>query len=500
MNLKNRNLFSAYGFLVSVLIISFLGSVSCGAVIKSDSDINDAIMRQMEKDDVVSPHLVDIRVNEGIVTLDGSVDNLIAKERALNIAGSILGVVEVRDELVVRPIEIPDQAIRQNVKQALEDNPVTELMALDVKVENGVVSVGGEVKSITEKRIAEKIAESIAGVRSVRNEIEVSVKIDRPDSELAAEIRQNMKYDPYLNAQSIDVAVKDGVAVLSGETGSVFQMGRARRNAFILGVKRVDSSDLIVKPWKEYPTEMQDSTAVNVEAAVASALSSDVRVNRENIRIDIRGHKATLRGTVASLYEKNAAEDDASNVTGVWQVSNKLKVRPQEVPSDDAIAGKIRVALKRHTVTEPHEITVTVRNQKVYLYGNVQNITEKNMAENIASQIKGVAAIDNRISVVDAEDAEYLWKSDQQIKEDIRDELFWTVFVEAEDVNVMVQDGTAILTGTVNDWQEVLAAIENAYEGGAEKVKSDLDVRNNEDEQLPPASRDMHPYYYFGYF
>ena len=66
--------------------------------------------------------------------------------------------------------------------------------------------------------------------------------------------------------------------------------------------------------------------------------------------------------------------------------------------------------------------------------------------------------------------------SDAEIKEEINDELFWSPFVDADDVTVTVDQGTATLSGVVDSRSEYLSAEENAYEGGAVFVDNDLIV------------------------
>lgn len=68
--------------------------------------------------------------------------------------------------------------------------------------------------------------------------------------------------------------------------------------------------------------------------------------------------------------------------------------------------------------------------------------------------------------------------SDNQIKENIESELWWSPFVNESDVTVEVDQGVAKLTGVVDSWQERDAAIENAREGGAESVIDYLVVEN----------------------
>jgi len=71
----------------------------------------------------------------------------------------------------------------------------------------------------------------------------------------------------------------------------------------------------------------------------------------------------------------------------------------------------------------------------------------------------------------------YPAKSDAEIKEQINDELFWSPFVDADQVHVTVDQRKATLTGTVDSWAESNNAQENAYEGGAVYVDNDLIVK-----------------------
>lgn len=76
-------------------------------------------------------------------------------------------------------------------------------------------------------------------------------------------------------------------------------------------------------------------------------------------------------------------------------------------------------------------------------------------------------------------------KSDWEIKEDIEDELYWSSFVDSDEVTVNVDDGEATLTGTVDTMDEREAAEKNAYDGGAVSVDNDLTVEYGPDYYEP---------------
>jgi len=70
---------------------------------------------------------------------------------------------------------------------------------------------------------------------------------------------------------------------------------------------------------------------------------------------------------------------------------------------------------------------------------------------------------------------------DLEIREDIRDELDGSPYVDEDRVRVKVRRGVATLTGTVEDRGSMVAAVENAYEGGARKVINKLQVTHHDE-------------------
>jgi osmotically-inducible protein OsmY len=132
-------------------------------------------------------------------------------------------------------------------------------------------------------------------------------------------------------------------------------------------------------------------------------------------------------------------------------------------------------ALQRDPYVERYEVIVSVVNGKVYLSGVVDSRFEEDQAEDVASRVAGVIAVDNNITVASTPPL----KSDWEIRQDIRDELRWSPYVDSDAIAVSVKDGVATLRGLVGDWAEQRAAIENACEGGALSVRDELAVKGN---------------------
>jgi len=70
----------------------------------------------------------------------------------------------------------------------------------------------------------------------------------------------------------------------------------------------------------------------------------------------------------------------------------------------------------------------------------------------------------------------WVWKPDWEIREEVKDQLFRSPFVDEAEVCVTVDDGIVTLTGMVDTYSERQSAEDNAYEGGAKDMKNNLTV------------------------
>ena len=450
-----------------------------------DIDITLAIDSQLQKDEGVPAHLIDVRSKDGIVTLRGPVENLLARERAAEIAATIKGVRAVINFIDVLSIIRTDAQIRIDVGLALIEDPATDLFDINIDVRKGSVTLTGKVDSWQEEQLCLLVAKGVLGVKEVKSNIKVSQKSKRADVEIKAEIERRLAYDVWIDDALIEVKVLRGNAILSGAVGSLAEKTRAFRSAWVAGVTSVEDKDLVVdwsrskkmrRPIENYPMKSDEE----IKQALKEAFFYDPRLSPFNLTVSVENGVVTLSGQVHNLKAKRVAEQDANNTVGVWLVKNHLKVRPDmglrpsSKPDADAeLERKIRLALLRNPYTHQHEIGVTVNNQLVILDGTVNSNLEKAKAEDVVSAVKGVAAVMNNLRV----NRTWTPKEDWEIKKDIEDELWWSPFVDEGGVSVTVTDGIATLVGVVDTLRERRVATKNAYEGGAKQVRNLLKVR-----------------------
>ncbi len=471
----------------------------------ADPDVSAHVEREILFDPAVPHDLIDVATANGVVTLTGTVDNLLAKERATHIAQTVRGVRSVVNRIKVDPdVYRPVNDLQKGVKDALLFDPATDAYELTVKTnDKGIVTLGGTVESWAERDLAETVAKSVRGVAGVNNNILVTFPVERPDTEIKSEVVRKLHWDTLVDDALINVRVAGQTVILSGTVGSAAEKDRAEWNAWVNGVKTVESSDLKVERWAR-DDDLRKGKYVKrsdpeIRNAVQEALRRDPRVKEFKLDVAVNEGYVTLQGVVDNLEAKNAAVRDARNTVGVTMVESLIKVRPVAKLTDAEVAKNVRDALARNVYTESYEIGVNVRNQIVRLEGAVDSYFEKAEAENVAFRTLGVKQVRNNLDVqfphLIVDDPyvyswsiyDYPWfdrdtvilkqKSDWQITEDIRDELFWSPFVDSDEVTVSVLDGVAILSGTLDSWGEYRAAQENAFEGGAITVINKLDVK-----------------------
>lgn len=444
----------------------------------SDEDIAIALQSELLTDEGVPSHLLEVGVRNGVVTLSGSVDNLLAKERAEKLADATRGVRSVVNLIEVVPVGRDDSDIRNDVMVALSMDPAADSYELGVQVDDGGVTLTGTVESWQERYIAAEVTKGVRGVRSLTNDITVKPEKTRPDSEIRAEIERRLEIDVFLEETLIDVDVSDGMVKLTGTVGSRAEKLRARFNSMVAGVREVDDGGLKVKEWARDMTERVRRPRVEsddeIENAVLYAFLYDPRVNAFSPSVRVESGKVYLTGEVGNLAAKKAAGETALNTIGVWHVVNLLSVRPDDQPSDAVLRQRVADALVRDPYVSRHEIDVVAQNGKVYLYGKVDSEFESERAETDAAVLKGVIEVENRLEV-----QAWTRKPDWEIREDVVRGLYWDPYVDGEGVSVTVDRGVVYLAGTVDTWLERRMAESHAWESGADDVDNNLRVRGS---------------------
>ncbi len=443
----------------------------------NDRDITLAIEAELVLDEAVSSHLIDVSTKNGIVTLSGRVNNILNKERATRVAETIKGVRSVINNINVVPSERSDKALAEDIDAALLEDPAADSYEIGTVIDNGKVVLTGTVDSWQEKMLADKVVKSVRGVKEVDNNIAVRYESERSDFEIQKDIQRNLENDIWIDDALIKVEVKDGEVTLSGTAGSADEKTRAITDAWVIGVNDVEAQSLEVKYWaRDEMRRTRDFETIKdeeIKQAINDAFFQDPRVFSFHVDVIVENGKVTLSGVVDNLRARSAAEQVARNTYGVWDVDNHIRVRPNTVPVNDTLKARVKRAMIRNPYVELHDLSIFAINGKVYLNGKVNTSYEKRRAQTVAERVKGVVDVRNTITY----EHKWTWKPDWEIRRDVNSQLFWSPFVDSDQVTLSIEDGVVTLSGSVDSWSEKSAAEDNAYEGGAKKVINNLDVK-----------------------
>jgi osmotically-inducible protein OsmY len=176
---------------------------------------------------------IGVTVKDGVVTLTGTVDGYFKKNQAEDTAKNVAGVKAVVENIEVKYFNgytKSDNEIATEVLKALSDSWSVPNDKLKVKVENGMVTLEGELPWNYQKEAAKTAINYLAGVKGVTNNIkiksEVHDAIEKKDVEKA--LARSWAFD----SDDISVKVNGTNVTLEGVVGSIYQKEEAGRLAW----------------------------------------------------------------------------------------------------------------------------------------------------------------------------------------------------------------------------------------------------------------------------
>lgn len=208
---------------------------------RNEERIVNEVAAALEREKQVNLHNFPLQLEfaDGVLTIEGEVEHIMAKKRALEVAAAIPGVTSIVDRIHLAPAEkMADGEIRDRVCKALlaedmlgscaiwavvkgQSEVVREADqgvdgSIDVEVQDGVVILNGAVSSLTAKRLAGVLAWWMPGSRDVVNGIEeIPTEEDNAD-EIIDAVRLVLEKDPFVNASQIKVSCANDWVTLDG--------------------------------------------------------------------------------------------------------------------------------------------------------------------------------------------------------------------------------------------------------------------------------------------
>lgn len=207
-----------------------------------------------------------------------------------------------------------------NVMEQLSFEPNIDESNITVSIkDNGVVLLGGKVKSYTEKYLAEKAVEKLKKVKGVANELMVDLAsiYKRSDVDIVQAALNALKWSMFIPHEDIKVSVDNGHLSLVGDVEFNYQKVRAEKAVRdLFGVTTV-INNIKVNPIIK-PSEVKEK--------IIKEFERNARIDANNIKVEVNGSKITLKGSVQNFDEEREAKNAAWSVNGVSEVIDELTI------------------------------------------------------------------------------------------------------------------------------------------------------------------------------
>lgn len=189
-------------------------SFAAGENAQTDNNIQAELQNQLKKFKEVQ-----IAVKDGVVDLEGTVNDFATKEELDKKAHRVKNVIAVRNNLKIAGAgEMSDAQLQQKIVQKLQYDRVgygNAFNAISVNVKDGVVTLAGNALGPVAADSAVSLASHFPGVQDVINDIKVD-PLSPMDDRSRLQVYRAVYGFPSLNRYSMDPAQPIRITVVNG--------------------------------------------------------------------------------------------------------------------------------------------------------------------------------------------------------------------------------------------------------------------------------------------
>lgn len=209
--------------------------------------IKASLEKELHIDLIKNP--IHIKMENNAILMEGVVDRISHKKKALLIAMGISDTSGVIDRLRVMPAtEMGDKEIKNHISDAFLEEQTLRDIRIEVDVNNGIVDIEGSVPSLSHKRLAGVLAWWVPGSADVINSLEVNPTEEDSDDEITEAVVLALEKDTLVNHSNIKVTTKNWVVTLDGVVHSEPAKNAAEDDAwYVWGVNGVINRLKVVK-------------------------------------------------------------------------------------------------------------------------------------------------------------------------------------------------------------------------------------------------------------
>ena len=212
-----------------------------------------------------------------------------------------------------------DAQIHKDVVSELAFEPSVDSSKIAIAVADGIVTLSGSVPNFFEKWRSENAVKRVNGVQGVAEELTVSLfpGMEQGDTEIASAVVHALEWDSVIPQKHVVVKIENGWVTLTGQLEWQYQSQRAHDDvAHLRGVRGV--TNLIAVTPMVSPTD--------VRSKIVAAFERSAELDAARVRIEVNAGSVTLRGSLSTWGERDAATKAAWNAKGVTGVTNEIVV------------------------------------------------------------------------------------------------------------------------------------------------------------------------------
>ncbi|NKJ07487.1 BON domain-containing protein [Rhizobium sp. SG741] len=212
-----------------------------------DITLRQLILDELEFEPSIDAANIGVAADNGVITLTGHVSTYAEREAAERATRRIKGVKAIAQDIEVRPAgthKTADDEIAKRAVNTLGWHVTVPKDAVQVKVQNGWVTLNGRVEWQYQKTAAADAIRDLSGVVGVSNMIEVTPRVSSAD--VKKRIEDAFRRDAEIEAKGININVADGMVTLQGKVKTWSERQAAEHAAWSApGVHNVEDRLLV---------------------------------------------------------------------------------------------------------------------------------------------------------------------------------------------------------------------------------------------------------------
>jgi osmotically-inducible protein OsmY len=216
---------------------------------KTDTELQQDVMNELQWEPTIKAAEIGVSVKDGFVRLSGYVDSYARKWAAERAAVRVFGVRAVAEEIQVRlpgSLKRSDGDIAQAAANNLQWNVwLTHMIdRIEVVVENGWITLSGDVDWWYQKDAAGDTVRNLLGVRGLSNNIAITPRspITVNEQDVKDKIESAFQRNALLDSRRITVETRGCKVILRGSVRNWAEREQVERAAWAApGVSEVES-------------------------------------------------------------------------------------------------------------------------------------------------------------------------------------------------------------------------------------------------------------------